>query len=368
VIARNLAPLVLGLALVGCGPPGGTAFVRAYASGDKAYTAGRFVEAADAYEQAAKTASRDRDHDEALYAAAVARERAGDVQGALKHFDALAAEDPPGERAIRSAFRAARLRLRNGEEKRGWADLEKILERSPEHGITRRALKSILDHIEETEGKPAVMAWEEKLFPHVAKTRLGEELCYDLAHRREALGDEKAALAQFLACADQYPYPRGALWDDSLWHASRLHEKLGEPKAAVADLERMLAAREPSYGNGSYNRPRMAAAQFRIGVLQRDVLKDPKSARASFHRVYAEHLSSILRARSLFEEAKVASDAGDGKDACALAEKLLAEFEESRWARSADQVCAAVGPKAEALRKKRAEKRAKGVKDEPAEE
>lgn len=357
---RLLLALCASLALAACSPPGGTAFVRAYAVGDRAYSAGRWIEAAEAYEEAAKTAKRDRDRDEALYAAAVSRERAGDVKGALQGFDALAAQDPPGERAIRSAFRAAHLRLKNGEEARAWTDLTKILERAPEHGITHRALAEIAAHIEETEGRPAVVAWEEKLFAKVEKTRLGEELCYDLAHRREALGDEKAALTGFLDCAERYPYPKGALWDDSLWHASRLHEKLGDPKAAIADLERMLAAREPSYGNGTYNRPRMAAAQFRIAVLERDALKDPERARKSFHRVYAEHVTSILRPRALFEEAKLASGAGDGNGACSIAEKLLAEFPDSRFARMADQPCPAAAPKAEALRKKRAEARAKG--------
>jgi len=143
-------------------------------------------------------------------------------------------------------------------------------------------------------------------------------------------------------------------------------EKLGDGRAAVADLERMLAAREKSYGNGSYNRPRMGAAMFRIGVLQRDALNDPAAARKAFHRLYAEHDSSILRPRALFEEAKLAQAAGDAKDACALADRLLAEFEESRFARTADQVCPAVSPRAEALRKRRAEARAKGkpVKDD----
>ena len=38
--------LAFGLLLVGCGPPGGTSFVRAYASGDRAYSAGRYLEVA----------------------------------------------------------------------------------------------------------------------------------------------------------------------------------------------------------------------------------------------------------------------------------------------------------------------------------
>lgn len=353
--------LLLSLSLLACGPAAGTAFLRAHAAGDRDYTAGRFLEAAARYEEAAKLAKRDRDRDEAIYAAAVSRFRGGDVDGALAHFDALAKEDPPGERAFRSAFRAAEIRIDRGDKKRGYAELEKILRRAPEHGVSRRALMMIVNSIVEKDGEAAAIAWEEKLYPAVATTRLGEEICYDLAHRREKTGDLAGALKGFLSCADTYPYPRGALWDDSLWHAARLYEKQGEIKAAIAALERMLAVREKSYMSGSYNRPRMSAAQFRIAELQRDGLKDSTAARASFHRVYVEHPSSILRPKALYEEAKLAKESNDTSAACSLADTLLKEFEESRYARRADEVCAAAAPRAEALRKKRAEKRAKSV-------
>jgi tetratricopeptide (TPR) repeat protein len=353
--------ILLSLSLLACGPPAGTAFLRAYAAGDRDYTAGRYLDAAVEYEEAAKIAKRDRDRDEAIYSAAVARFRGGDVDGALKHFDALSKEDPPGERAIRSAFRAAEIRIDRGDKKRGYDDLEKILKRAPEHGVSRRALLVIVNGIVEKDGEAAAIAWEEKLYPAVATTRLGEELCYDIAHRREKTGDIAAALKGFLTCADTYPYPKGALWDDSLWHASRLYEKQGDLKMAIAVLERMLAAREKSYMSGSYNRPRMSAAQFRIAELQRDALKDPLAARASFHRVYVEHQSSILRPKALYEEAKLAKEANDTAAACSLADKLLNEFQDSRYARRADDVCAAAAPRAEALRKARAEKRAKSV-------
>ncbi len=353
--------LAASLAVAACSPPGGVAYVRAHAAGDRAYTAGRFLEAAEAYERAAEQASRPRDRDEAIYAAAVSRERGGDVEGALRHFDALAAHEPPGERAIRAGFRAAMIRIERGEAKRGYADLAALVRRAPEHGVARRALQTILANVEETEGKEAAIAWEEKLFPAVASTRLGEEICYDVAHRKAALGQTEPALARFLACADQYPYPTGALWDDSLWHASLLHEQLGQPKAAIADLQRMLDHRETSYLSGSYNRPRMAAAQYRIAELQRDVLNDPAAARASFHRVYVEHPTSILRSKALFHEAKLAQEAGDGSAACKLATTILDEFADTRWARRADDVCPAVADRAEALRKQREERRKKSA-------
>lgn len=349
------------LCLAACSPPGGTAYVRAYAAGDRAYSAGRFAEAADAYESAAKTASRDRDRDEAHYAAATSKARAGDVEGALKLFDALVAENPPGERSTRAAYEAAKLRIAHGHEAAGYAGLEALIAKDPEHGISHKAMRDVAQHLEETKGEAAAIEWEEKLGERFRSTRLGEEVCYDLATRKEKKGDDKAALGAFLACADAYPYPKGALWDDALWHASLLHEKLGDPAAAIADLRRMLTSREISYMNGSYNRPRMSPAQFRIAELTRDGLHDEAAARREFHRVYTDHPSSLLRPRALFEEAKLAQAKGDAQ-ACDLARTILKEFSDTRWARRADQVCPAVAKDAEALRKAQADRRNKGQK------
>ena len=56
----------------------------------------------------------------------------------------------------------------------------------------------------------------------------------------------------------------------------------------------MLSVREESTFAGSYERPRFSPAQFRIAVLYRDVLRDHRSARREFHRLYQAHKSSIL--------------------------------------------------------------------------
>jgi len=361
-LRRRLSVLCAIVAL-GCGTVGGKTFVRAFAAGERAYTAGRFAEAAQEYDKAAAVAERPRDKEEALYAGGEARFRAGDEKGALARFDELAASKPPGERSIRAAYRAARIRIARGDEKRGYADLAAILKQAPEHGIASRALKAIVLHVEETDGKPAAIAWEEKLYPGVADTRLGEELMYDIALRKEASGDAAGALKGFLACADRYPYPSGALWDDALWHASVIHEKQGDGKAAIAVLAKMLAVREHSYAGGSYDRPRMPMAQLRIGELERDVLKDRAAARKSFHRVYSNFPATILRAKALFQEAMLAKEDGDS-DACSLATRILDEFPDSRFARRADEPCPQVAARAEALRKKRLEKRAKETEND----
>ena len=143
----------------------------------------------------------------------------------------------------------------------------------------------------------------------------------------------------YLACAERHPYPKGALFDDALWHASRLDEALGRPDQAIAHLRAMLAVRETSTTVGSYERPRFSPAQFRIAVLYRDALHDHVTARREFHRLYAEHPTSILRDDALWEEAKLARDDGSGGEACALAAALTRDFPASRYAPCATVLC-----------------------------
>jgi len=356
---RLVATLLVCLSLSACGTVGGTTFVRAYAAGDRSYDAGRFDEAAAAYAHAADVAERDRDKEEALYAAADALYRAGKVDAALAAFDAVAQRRPPGERSYLSAYRAARIRIDRGKVDEGYAALEAIFRADPDGGVAHRALRAVVDHVEETKGKAAALAYESSLQPAFASSRLGEEICYDVARRDEDLGNATGALAGYLSCAERYPYPFGALWDDSLWHASLLHEQLGDPNAAVDDLRRMLKVRESSSFNGTYDRPRMSFAQLRIAELQRDKLGDHAAAHASFQKVVDDFPQSLLRARALFESAKMSHDDGDESTACALAGELVDDFSDTRWARKADDACAAVAPKAEALRKAREERRKK---------
>ena len=347
--------------VAGCGTVGGTAFVRAYAAGDRAYSAGRFAEAAQAYDEAAKTAERDRDKEEALFAEADAYHRGGNDDAALKLFDQLAAARPPGERTSFAAYRAARMRIERGQIKEGYAALAKVFTDAPESGVAHQALRKVVQHVEDTDGKAAAMKYEASLYPTFDGTRLGEEILYDVSLRKIDVGDANGALEGFLQCAAKYPYPGGALFDDALFHASLLHEQLGDPKAAIDDLQRLLAVREKSDLNGTYDRPRMAPAQFRIAELQRDKLSDHTAARASFRRVYDDFATSLLRPKALYFESKLAHDDGDEPGACAVAKKLLDEFADTRWARKADDNCAALKDRAETLRKERAERRKKGV-------
>jgi hypothetical protein len=249
---------------------------------------------------------------------------------------------PDNDRGRRASFDLADLEIEAGNDDRGHELLYDAMLKHPNDGLARRALERYLVWFEQNGGE--VVGWLRTLAPRLASTELDETARYLLATRIEAASDWQQARDAYLACAERHPYPEGALFDDALWRASLLDERLGRAQDAILDLRRMLAVREESTFAGSYERPRFSPAQFRIAVLYRDLLADHPSARREFHRLYAAHKSSILRDDALWEEAKLARDDGDSDAACALAAKLAAEFRDSRYAPCAGALCPSLAP------------------------
>jgi len=192
------------------------------------------------------------------------------------------------------------------------------------------------------------LKWLRDAEARLGATELDETVRYLVAGRLEAAGDLPAARDAYVAYAERHPYPEGALFDDALWHASLLEEKMGRTEPAILHLRRMLAVREESTMVGSYERPRFSPAQFRIAVLFRDKLNDSASARREFHKVYDSHKTSILRDDALWEEAKLAHADGDRAAACSLLATLAKDFRASRYIACAPSLCptieSAAGP------------------------
>src|SRR5262249_44258345 len=146
----------------------------------------------------------------------------------------------------------------------------------------RRYLSSL-----EASGEGGVQAYLTTLAPALAGTELAQYVDYELARSLERAGEPARAREAYLALADRYPYPRGVFWDDALYRAADISAAGGAPDVAIALLERLLRAREPSFLQGSYERGRYADAAFRIGVLYRDALHDPERARQAFERMWS---------------------------------------------------------------------------------
>jgi tetratricopeptide (TPR) repeat protein len=330
------------IALTACAAGAGEGFLNAKGQGDRAYSAGRYVEAAGAFDEAAKKAARPRDRAEALYLEASAYARARSWDKAREAFRRLIAELPSTDRGHRASFDLADLEMEAGQVERGWDLLREAMMRHPDDGLARRALERWVARLDQSGGN--VLAWLGEIAPRLVKTELDETVRYQLATHLEAAGRLEEARDAFVACAERHPYPEGSLFDDALFHASLLDEKLGRPERAIEDLRRMLAAREPSTFAGSYERPRFSPSQFRIAVLYRDKLRDHASARKEFHKLYADHPTSILRDDALWEEAKLAFADGDAKGACQITSTLATDFKDSRYAACAQTLCPTAAP------------------------
>lgn len=334
---RGLGLVVL--LFVGCAPTLPRPYLEAKAAGHRAYGSGRYDEAARYFHEAAGKADRVRDRDEVLYLEAAAYQRAGRHREARAAYEALLALSPSGARAARAAHEIARIEVRHGDEAKGWVMTHEVVKRFPNSGVARPSLLRYLAHLDEAQGVAVTIRYLEKSHAWYHAHGMGEVVTYQRALRLERQGQLEQARDAFVKCADSYPYPGGGLFDDALFRASLIDEKLGRPKEAIGHLRKMLSVREPSTMHGSYERPRFSAAQMRIGELYRDAVGDPDMARKEFRKLFDSFKTSVLRDDALWAEARVAADQGDTSGACRAASLLVRELPESRYAACVRLLC-----------------------------
>ena len=109
---RPLAVVLLCLAA--CAPSYGSTYDKAYATAERAESAGRLAEALQAYDHAAAVAKRRGDADQARWAAADVLVREDRIGDAVARLDAMAL-DPTSDRQAEAAYRAADLRIAHGD-------------------------------------------------------------------------------------------------------------------------------------------------------------------------------------------------------------------------------------------------------------
>ena len=336
-LARALC--IAALLTGACAPSLPRPYLEAKAAGHRAYGAGRYDEAAKHFREAAAKAQRRKDRDEVLYLEAASYQRGGRHRDARESYEAMLELSPDGPRAARAAHEAARLEMRHGDEAKGWQMVHAAILRYPTSGLARAALLRYLGHLDETLGVERTIAYLEKGQPWFHAHDLGEATLYEKAKRFEQLERLEEARDGFLQCARRYPYPVGGLFDDALYRASLIEERLGRPRQAVEHLREMLRERERSTMHGSYERPRYSQAQMRIAVLHRDALGEPDTARREFRKLYDAFTTSILRDDALWAEALVAREQGDRSGACEAVTLLVKKLPDSRYAKCARVLC-----------------------------
>jgi TolA-binding protein len=335
---------LLGFLLLGCAPSLSRSYLEEQAAAERAYSAGRYEEAADHWQRAAQGAKKRRNQTEARYRAATSLRRAGRYEEAAALLEALARDRPKSARAARAAFERAEIEIDHGDQARGHALLADALRRYPGSGLAPTALSELVRWHEDHGGPSAAIGWLDGIRADFTESELDESVRYARAKELEKAGRDEDALAAYLDVATRHPYPEGGLWDDALWNASLLEEKLGRPERAIAHLRRMLKEREPSSLQGSYERPRFAPAQYRIAELYRDGFHDSAGAAREFRRVWDDHPTSLLRDDALWNEARLERGAGDERRACSTLELLRDRAPESRYAPCVAALCPTLAP------------------------
>lgn len=338
--ARKLPLVTLLLPLVtSCAPNRGEAYEKAVGDARRAYGAGRFADAATRWEEAGRQAKVPRDAVYARFEAAMARLRAGETSKARAELASIAGTTPTNAYSAEALFHVAEIDLAADPEQ-GYRELEDVVAKFPTYGVAEVAVVRLARHDDETSPE-AALAHLDRLAPKVEGTRTGTEqtIAYEKAKRLEKLERTQQARDAYLAIADKWPYPFGSYFDDALFRASEMDEKLGRNREAIDDLERLLKYREVSSIMGSYERPKYLPAVFRIAKLYEEKLGDRAKAREALHRVYTEFKTSTQRDDALWKEAELWRKDGDTSTQCDRLDTLTSDFPDSKYVPCAIERC-----------------------------
>jgi tetratricopeptide (TPR) repeat protein len=321
----------LAALMMSCAPTYAEGYQAAFDEGLRAKNAGRWQEAAVSFDKAADLGARYKDRDEArlLYAEALERmEKYDEAEAAYRKVETESGGRYHGQRA---AFAVGRIVWEQRGFEAGSAETLRAVRTYPQSGLVRHAVKRLLDHVEETQGPEAALAWLTPIEKELHDTEAGEAVTYEYGTLLARCDRKEDSLKALLALARAHPYPHGSLTDDAYYMASLRLEELGRPKEAVAVLEEMVAPFEAAYLGSSYRRPRWPEGAFRVAVLWRDKLNDRPRAKREFWRVYNEHFTSRFTDDALWEVARMERDDKKEDEACRALTVLKEKKPDSRY-------------------------------------
>ena len=157
------------------------------------------------------------------------------------------------------------------------------------------------------------------------------------SYRARGQGDQAVTLFDRVAAAGQ----KDPLWDDALFEAGQLLERLDRPQQALERYQKLLASRKPALLMGSYNSVHLDDAQLRAADLLAHKLDRPDRAVEALDR-FADHFpTSRMRDEALLMAATLRAENNAIPRACATLDRLLNDFPDGTAA-----------PAARALRRK----------------
>ncbi len=326
----RLGALAIALALPGCSAtisaPRAAARLAAMRDATRHYHHGRAQEAADAWGEAARTAERRVDRDEAEYRRARTLLDLHRDREALVILDAIAARRPVSRRTVRARFDAALVRIELGETEAAHAALEWIVNEHSAAGPASRSLR-LLMQARASEPAEARLAFLRELYARVGEDDLGDDILWLEADILLERGDRAGAVRTLERLVREHPYPHGQRWDDALFRLADMAEEDGDYRGAIEHLRRVIDPHEHTVTPGSQTLPRMPEARLRIARIYRDRLRDPARAAEHFTGTYAQFPTSLLRDDALYELGVMWLDHGERQEGCAMLERVVREFE-----------------------------------------
>lgn len=294
---------------------------------------GRHAEAAAAYARARARCGGQVDRcATAMLREARERERAGDATSALRLYEAVAVRYPTAREAPRAVRRAARLRLAAGDVAGARALLVRVVTLWPAHGETTRALSMLVRSYDDADDLAGAVVALDALEAHPAGPAIADNVLLERARLEVRLGRAEVAERTLQRLVEVHPYPAGA-WDDALWMLADLRVARGDPRAAIAALESLVAVQEDAAIVGSYNLAIFDDAELRIARLWLEDLRDPARAVRAAVRLRTRYPDSVLRDDAVVLEARAERARGRPERACALRQTLRELDRHSRYLR-----------------------------------
>lgn len=315
--------------MAGCVPatisaPRGEEHLAAMRQATTHYHHGRVAEAAEAWEEAARTAERRVDRDEAEYRQARALLRLERREEAMAMLDEIARRRPISRRTVRARFDAALIRQELGLEAQAQDSYRWIVEERPGDGPAGR---SLVLHLASYPDDAARLVFLRGLYDRVGESDLGDDILFYAAEMHVDAGEEEAAIELFERLVRDHPYPRGQRWDNALFRLADLADARGDHVGAIRHLRRILELFETTVIPGSQTLPRMPEARMRIARTYRDHLHDWERAAEEYRLVYRQFTTSLLRDDALYEMGAMWLDAGERAEGCNVLRQVVSEFE-----------------------------------------
>ncbi len=254
-------------------------------------------------------------------------DRREDAAAAYEATPAALEGDPvPSATAV---YRAGKIRLELGHEVKGYELLWRAITDYPDAPAADYALRQVVIDGRRRDVKQLYQVLGQ-LAARLGDTEVGDNLLYWMAElASEDFDDDATALELLDRIAEAYP--KGALFDDALWHGAAMARARGDAKGAVQRYRRLLKTREVAWFTGSYNSEWFDDSWLQMGITLRDDLEDYGGALKAFRMIPKDYPTSILRDDAMWERAVTYERMGKGNRACKELQTLHNKWPDSKY-------------------------------------